>query len=211
MTLREHLVELRRRLVISALGRRPLHRGLLAVSSGSSPSSRPRSTTTRWPIRDSLICLNFANATAAFSNQVNVSLFVGVIGSSPVWLYQAVGVHRPRADPARRSGSRSPSSRAIVPLFIAGCWFGYLILPKSLEILYGFTPPGASNIQQTTDYFTFVMRFILVFGLAALFPVFLVGLNLIHVLPAHLMLRGWRFAVVLIFVFSAFATPTPDA
>jgi sec-independent protein translocase protein TatC len=55
------------------------------------------------------------------------------------------------------------------------------------------------------------MRFILAFGLAFLLPVFLVGLNVAHVLPARIMLKGWRIAVILIFVFAAMMTPTPDA
>jgi sec-independent protein translocase protein TatC len=49
-----------------------------------------------------------------------------------------------------------------------------------------------------------------VFGLAFLLPVVLVALNVLHVLPARVMLRGWRVAVIVIFVFAAVATPTPD-
>jgi sec-independent protein translocase protein TatC len=210
MTLREHLLEFRRRIVISALA-------VVAVAIVGFANYQWIFDKLSEPFTEyknlhptSLISLNFANATAAFSNEVNVSIFVGVLGSSPVWLYQAWGFIVPGLTRREKRISLAFVG-AIVPLFIAGCWFGYAILPKSLEILYGFTPQGASNIQQTTDYFTFVMRFILVFGLAALFPVFLVGLNLAHVLPAHVMLRGWRVAVILIFVFAAFATPTPDA
>jgi len=210
MTLREHLLEFRRRLVISAVA-------VLVVAIVGfdryqwifDQLSRPFADYKRMHPH-SLISLNFANATAAFSNRVNVAIFVGVLGASPIWLYQFWAFIVPGLTRREKRISLTFVA-AIVPLFIAGCWFGYWILPKSLEILYGFTPAGASNIQQTTDYFTFVMRFILVFGLASLFPVILVGLNLAHVLPAHLMIRGWRFAVVLIFVFAAVATPTPDA
>ena len=84
------------------------------------------------------------------------------------------------------------------------------MLPKALVILFGFTPKGASNIQQAADYFQFVTRFILVFGAAWLLPVLLVALNAVGVMPARTMLRGWRIAVILIFVFAAVATPTPD-
>jgi sec-independent protein translocase protein TatC len=210
MTLREHLLEFRRRLVISAgavVGVAIL--GFTQYQFIFDTLSRPFSDYKRLHPH-SLISLNFANATAAFSNQVNVSIFVGVLVSSPVWLYQVWAFIVPGLTRREKRISLAFVG-AIAPLFLGGCWFGYWILPKSLEILYGFTPQGASNIQQTTDYFTFVMRFILVFGLAALFPVLLIGLNLAHVLPSHLMLRGWRVAVVLIFVFAAVATPTPDA
>ena len=59
-------------------------------------------------------------------------------------------------------------------------------------------------------YFSFVTRFILVFGLGFLFPVVLVGLNAVGVMPASRLIKGWRVAVVLIFVFAAVATPTAD-
>ena len=59
-------------------------------------------------------------------------------------------------------------------------------------------------------YFSFVTRFILVFGIGFLFPVVLVGLNAVGVMPASRLIKGWRFAVVLIFVFAAVATPTAD-
>ena len=65
-------------------------------------------------------------------------------------------------------------------------------------------------IQQVSDYFSFVTRFILVFGGGFLFPVFLVAFNAVGILPAQKMIRGWRVAVVLIFVFAAVATPTAD-
>ncbi|WP_370518456.1 twin-arginine translocase subunit TatC [Nostocoides sp. HKS02] len=96
-------------------------------------------------------------------------------------------------------------------MFLSGCALSYYVLPKVLAVLYGFTPPGASNIQQVSDYFSFVTRFILAFGLSFLMPVLLVALNAIGLLPASAMLRAWRPAVFGIFVVSAIATPTPDA
>ena len=97
-----------------------------------------------------------------------------------------------------------------VPLFLAGCALGYLTLPKAVHALLGFTPDGATNILPADTYLNFVLKFILAFGLAFLLPVFLVGLNAAGVLPARVMLRGWRPAVFLIFLFAAIMTPSPD-
>jgi sec-independent protein translocase protein TatC len=99
---------------------------------------------------------------------------------------------------------------ATVPLFLAGCWFAYYTLPKTVRILISFTPNGAVNYPEASLYFSFVTRFIVVFGLAFLMPVFLVALNMVRVLPASAMRRTWRPAVLVIFVFAAIATPTPD-
>jgi sec-independent protein translocase protein TatC len=97
-----------------------------------------------------------------------------------------------------------------VPLFLAGCALGYLTLPRAATALLSFTPVDATNILPADSYLNFVLKFILAFGLAFLLPVFLVGLNGAGVLPSRVMLRGWRPAVFLIFLFAAMMTPSPD-
>jgi sec-independent protein translocase protein TatC len=157
----------------------------------------------------STISLNFGEATSALSNLLSMSIFVGVIGSSPIWLYQAWAFVMPGLTRKEKRVSLAFMG-ATVPLFLGGVWLGYTILPQSLALLYGLSPEGTSNIQQTSMYFSFVMRFIMVFGLGFLFPVFLVGLNLLGILSAQRMLRGWRVAVVGVVIFAAAATPTSD-
>jgi sec-independent protein translocase protein TatC len=158
---------------------------------------------------DSLISLNFGEATSALSNLISLSIFVGVVASSPIWLYQIWAFIVPGLTRKEKRVSLAFLG-ATIPLFLLGCFLGYVILPQSLAILYGLSPEGTSNIQQVSMYFSFVTRFILVFGLGFLFPVVLVGLNAVGVMPANRLLKGWRVAVVLIFVFAAVATPTAD-
>jgi sec-independent protein translocase protein TatC len=210
MTLGDHLRELRRRFLIAAAA------VLLGAVLGwvTYPQVYDRLAA---PFNDykrahpeSVISLNFGNATAAFSQQVSIAIFVGVLVSSPVWLYQLWAFIVPGLTKKERRISLAFIG-AIVPLFLSGCALSYYVLPKVLAVLYGFTPPGASNIQQVSDYFSFVTRFIIAFGGAFLLPVFLVALNAIGILPSATMLRAWRPAVFGIFVLSAIATPTPDA
>jgi sec-independent protein translocase protein TatC len=153
--------------------------------------------------------INFAEATAALSNLLSLSIFVGIIGSSPVWLYQVWAFIVPGLTRKEKRISLAFVG-ATVPLFLLGCGLAYAILPQSLKILYGLSPDGTSNIQAASMYFSFVTRFILVFGIGFLFPVILVGLNAIGAMPASRLIKGWRIAVVLIFVFAAVATPTAD-
>ena len=70
---------------------------------------------------------------------------------------------------------------------------------------------AAATVPVAARWLSLAPRFILAFGSALLLPVCLVGLNVAHILPARIMLKGWRIAVILIFVFSAMMTPTPDA
>jgi sec-independent protein translocase protein TatC len=153
--------------------------------------------------------INFSGITDAFSILITVGLFVGVVIASPVWLYEIWAFIVPGLT-SREKKTAVLFIVTAVPLFLAGCALGYLTLPKAVHALLGFTPEGATNILPADTYLNFVLKFILAFGLAFLLPVFLVGLNAAGVLPARFMLRGWRPAVFLIFLFAAIMTPSPD-
>lgn len=160
--------------------------------------------------RNGLVNINFGGITQPFTVQLQVAMFVGVIVASPVWLFQLWGFIVPGLT-KREKRTAMAFIGAAVPLFLGGCLLATKVVPTAVEILLGFTPQGAVNLPDAALYLTFVTRFILAFGLAFLLPVFLVGLNVARVLPARIMLKGWRIAVILIFVFAAIMTPTPDA
>jgi sec-independent protein translocase protein TatC len=86
----------------------------------------------------------------------------------------------------------------------------YLIMPKAIKVLLGFTPEDIGNLVFYSDYLSIFIRLILVFGLAFELPVFLVLLNLTGLVSARRMLGWWRGLVFGIFVFAAVATPTGD-
>ena len=209
MSLGDHLRELRRRFVIAAA----------AIAIGSvlgwveydwlftqimAPLRRLAEE------RGGLVNINFGGITQPFTVQLQVAMFVGVIVASPVWLFQLWGFIVPGLT-KREKRTSVAFILAAVPLFVGGCLLATQVVPNAVEILLGFTPQGAANLPDAALYLTFVTRFILAFGVAFLLPVFLVGLNVAHVLPARIMLKGWRVAVLLIFLFAAMMTPTPDA
>lgn len=210
MSLADHLRELRRRVVWVVLGIAvcgivgwlTYNRLLDLLTAPLTHIAEQR--------HDNSIGLNFSGLTQAFSVQLKVSLFVGIIISSPLWLYQVWAFIVPGLTKRERRTAFAFIGAA-VPLFLAGCYLAFWSMPNVVEVLYGFTPRGSFNFTNASDYLTFVTRFILAFGLAFLLPVLLVALNVAHVLPARIMLKGWRIAVMAIFVFAAVMTPTPDA
>jgi sec-independent protein translocase protein TatC len=210
MSLGDHLRELRRRFAISATA--------IAVGSVVGWIEYDRLfNAIMAPLRaiaaergNRLVNINFGGITQPFTVQLQVAIFVGVIVASPIWLFQVWGFIVPGLTKREKRTSMAFVGAA-VPLFLLGCLLGTYTVRRAVEILLGFTPKGAANLPDAALYLTFVTRFILAFGLAFLLPVFLVGLNVAHVLPARIMLRGWRIAVLLIFVFAAMMTPTPDA
>jgi len=209
MSLGDHLRELRRRVVIAASA--ILVGSVLGWFEYDSLFKQIMAPLRKLEAeRGGLVNINFGGITQPFTVQLQVAMFVGVIVASPVWLFQVWGFIVPGLT-KREKRTAMAFVAAAAPLFLAGCALATTVVPKAVEILIGFTPQGAANLPDAALYLTFVTRFILAFGLAFLLPVFLVGLNVAHILPARVMLKGWRIAVLLIFVFAAVMTPTPDA
>lgn len=148
--------------------------------------------------------------TSAFETKLKISLWVGLIFASPVWLWQIWAFLAPGLTTKEKRISLSFILTAI-PLFFLGCWIATIVLPNAVKFLLGVTPADAVNFQDAPAYISFVTKFVLVFGFAFLLPVFLVALNAIGVLPANVMIKGWRVAVMLIFIFAAVMSPSPDA
>ena len=141
--------------------------------------------------------------------QVKVAFLTGVIISAPFWLYQLWAF----IAPALHRKERRKSVLFIIaatPFFTLGAALAYYILPIAIRVLFGFTPESLNNLVRFDDYLSFVLRIILIFGLAFELPVFLVSLNLIGVLSGKAILKPWRFAIFGITLFVAAFSPTAD-
>ncbi|GAB3497465.1 twin-arginine translocase subunit TatC [Flexivirga sp.] len=158
--------------------------------------------------------LNYSanGVSEAFSLKLKVSLWFGVIISSPIWLWELWAFLAPGLTTKEKRVARGFLAVS-VPLFLLGCWVSTFALPNAIEFLLGTTPETdrSANFTDAQKYYTFIIKFILVFGLAFLLPVFLTGLNMIRILPGRIMLKGWRVAVMAMAVFSAMMSPSPDA
>jgi sec-independent protein translocase protein TatC len=145
----------------------------------------------------------------AFYLRVKVALIVGVILSSPIWLYQiwaftAPGLH------AREKRWSSIFLGAAIPLFGIGITACYLSLDRSMHYLLGLTPGGVTNLIQVDQYLSFVMAMMLAFGLAFEVPLLIVMLNLAGVLT-HERFRKWRRVLIFtVFLLAGLANPSPD-
>ena len=153
--------------------------------------------------------LTFTTPAAAFDMKIRVSLWLATFMASPWWLYQLWAFIAPGL--TRQEKRRSLLFLvAAVPLFLGGAVLAWLVLPNAIRVLTQFTPEGALNYMPATDYVRFVMRVVLAFGIAFILPVVMVLLNALGLVHSRTMLAGWRWAVLLIFVFAGIASPTPD-
>ncbi|OIJ23868.1 twin-arginine translocase subunit TatC [Nocardioides luteus] len=153
--------------------------------------------------------LNYDTVTGAFDLKLKIALFAGVIGSSPVWLAELFGYATPGLTRRERRYTVGFLAAAI-PLFAAGCAFGFLLFPHMVEMLAGFSSTEDSTILNAGYYVDFVMKMVLAIGVAFVLPVFVVVLNLLGLLPSQTLWRSWRAIVVVIVLFSALVTPAAD-
>lgn len=155
------------------------------------------------------VVLNIGTVAGAFDLQLQVSIFLGVVMSSPIWLYNLWAFITPGLKKRERKFTLSFIFTA-VPLFLTGCWLAWISLPSFISTLIGFTPAGAANVINANEYILFTIRILLVFGLAFVLPVVLVLLNFANIVTAKGILKSWRLAVFVIAVVAALATPTAD-
>lgn len=212
MPLIEHLRELRKRVLRSAIA-------VLLVFVGGWYLYNPIITTLAKPVCDlkaaqqsgSASCgaLYISGVLGPLDLQIKVALLTGVIVSAPFWLYQlwafiAPALHR------REKRTTVLFVCAATPFFALGATLGYLILPIAIKALFGFTPNSIDNLVRFDDYLDFVMRLILLVGLAFELPIFLLTFNLIGFLRGKTILKPWRVWVFAIFLVVAAFSPTAD-
>ncbi|HVV77375.1 MAG TPA: twin-arginine translocase subunit TatC [Mycobacteriales bacterium] len=145
----------------------------------------------------------------AFTVTLKLSLYAGLILSSPVWLYQGWRFITPALYAHERRQAISFVA-ASMGLFALGGGFAWLTLSKSLHFLLGFASGGLASLLTFDSYLSFVTAMVLVFAVSFEFPLLVVMLNRAGVVSAR-RLRSWSRGIVFgIVVFAAVATPSQD-
>lgn len=204
MTLGQHLVELRNRFFKAALGivlgavigwflYDPVFAGLRLPVEGLAERGYSAE-------------LNFDQVGSSFDMKIRISVWLGFIISSPIWLYQFWAFITPGL--TRRERGYSLLFVGVgIPLFGAGVTMAWYALPGMVVLLVQFTPEGVVNLMSASEYLRFVMQFLVIFGVAFLLPLVMVTLNFASLVTGRTWLRHWRWAVIVIFVITALATP----
>ena len=144
-----------------------------------------------------------------FYLHVKIALIVGLIVSSPVWLYQlwafvAPGLYR------REKRWTYVFIGSALPLFGLGLYFAYLAMSRGLHFLIAMVPNGATALFTVDTYISYVLAMVLGFGVAFELPLLLVMLNMVGIL-SHERFRKWRRLIIFgMFLFAGIASPSPD-
>jgi sec-independent protein translocase protein TatC len=207
MTVVEHLVELRRRLIISMLAvavgavvcyvfAPDIIAWFLKFYEDSAPKGTPNS-------------FIFTGPLDAFITRVKIATYGGIVLAFPVWLWQlwrfiTPGLH------SREKRYAVPFVFSSIVLFALGGVVALLTLPEALNFLLDAAGSDVRPLLTADKYIGLVSLMIIAFGFAFEFPVVLVFLLIAHVITTA-QLRKWRrWAIVLIFVFAAVITPSQD-
>lgn len=213
MPLLEHLVELRRRLVISVIAfiacffvgyaiAEPVYQFLVAPLADLLEGQQGRR-------------MIYTALHEAFFTYVKVGFFFAACISFPIvsiqiWLFIAPGLYK------HEKKALMPFLVATPFLFILGAsMVYYIVIPLAWQFFLGFESPGTDgNLAivlepKVGEYLSLVMRLIFAFGVAFELPVFLVLLARVGLTTAEGLANKRRYAIVIAFVAAAILTP-PD-
>lgn len=206
--LREHLVELRKRLLLVAVG---IALGCIA----GWYLYEPLFAVFQDPIRQAAAAsghqfmLTFSTVTSSLDVRVQVSLVIGLVVTAPWTAYQAIAFAWPGLKRRERFAVVAFLAAGL-PLFLAGVTVAWLIIPSALSLFSELAPAGTATLVNADVYFAFVMRMAAAFGAAFLLPLAMVLLTRIGLVGGSAWLSHWRWSIVAATVFAAVATPTGD-
>jgi len=209
MTFFEHLIELRKRIINSLLA-------IAACAAGGWFLAPKVVAIISVPIQGVLKAhgynaqLYYTGPTDYLGLLVKLSIYIGLVLSSPVVLYQVWMFVAPALYKHERSAVTGFVFSTVL-LFLGGIAFGfYLALPHILGFLVGFQGPVAPLIR-INDYFDLVLLILVALGLVFELPVLIFLLCYFGIVTPKFLVQNTKYAILGITVVSAIVTPTPDA
>ena len=203
MSLMEHLEELRKRLVHSAVAL------VLGLAVAYAFKERLYGIV-QAPLAKLHVALNFTHPTDGLNLYLKTAFFGGAILTSPyilyqVWLFIAPGLY------SQEKRYIVPFMGATVGLFFGGAFFAYhFVLPGLLKVLiFGFGK-DFTPIITIEEYTNFFLSIILGLGISFELPILIFFLAMFGIVDAGLLWRNARYAILIIFIIAAIICPAPD-
>ena len=211
MTLRDHLAELRVRIVRSMLA---IVLGVIIMMAFYDPILRfiKRPYTDLCQRRGPQFCtpnLFALGPLDGFATRISISLYGGVAIAFPVilwqvWRFVVPGLH------AKEKKYAIPFIGSTIALFVFGGAIAYWTLGYALEFLISWSGTDVQQVFPVDKYVSLVGLMVAAYGVGFEFPVLLVFLQIVGVVSPQALLKQWRYAILVIFVIAAVITPSGD-
>jgi sec-independent protein translocase protein TatC len=203
MTLVEHLGELRRRLFFCVIA-------ILVTTIGAFVFFHPIISFLQLPLGGVYKGLVVMGVGEGFTVAFKVSLGVGIALAAPVWLYQLWAFIAPGLTRKEKKYA-IPFTFIGVLLFIAGLAVGFLTLrfPVAWLLTFG-QDSGFRELISADNYFSFVLYFMLAFGVTFELPLVMTFLSLIGIISSQRLSHSRPYILVGLWVISTLITPGAD-
>ena len=144
----------------------------------------------------------------AFYAQVYVAALVAIVLSMPVVIRELTAFIKPALKDTEIHAVRSIAVPALV-LFVTGAVFSYFtVIPFVLDFLYQYgEASGLVTFLNIMDFVTFVLQFLLAFGVAFQLPLIMYAATVSGLTDAKFWRRNIRYAIVVLVIIGAVVTP----
>lgn len=201
LSLRDHLLELRKRLIYSVLA--------MVIATGAALIfTNDILKFLEKPLGG--VTLVYLELTTPLTTWFNVSLQIGVAVATPFILLQIIRFVAPALYPREKTLVYLMLPWVLV-MFAGGVIFTYYVLmPPAFEFLLKFGSQYGTPLLTIDKYISLVSKLLFWVGIVFETPVVIFILAKIGIVNARMLLRKWRWAILGAFVISALITPTPD-
>lgn len=207
MPLMQHLIELRRRLIVS----------LAAIAIGMAITyfyAEPIWWFLSEPMNEALVKHNGRliqlDPLEGFTNQLRVAGLAGLLLASPIVMYQIWRFVAPGLYPKEQKVI-VPLAMASTFLFALGITFGYFgVFKYAFPFFLDITYQGVEAQIPINTYLSMATNMLLAFGLCFQLPIIVFFAARIGLVNHRDMIAGFRYAMVGILVVAAMMTPGPD-
>ena len=205
MSLREHLVELRTRILRAALG---IFVGFLACFAFA-PQLYAFLTAPLEKVMPADSFMIFTGLPEGFLVEIRIAFIAGIFLTSPFIFYQLWSFIAPGLYKEERRFVM-PVSIASAFFFVAGALFCYyVVFPVAFEFFMGFSKGRIKAAPSVGAYLSFAIQLLLAFGLVFELPLFSFFLARLGLLKARHLRKWRRYAILGNFILAALLTP-PD-
>ncbi len=140
---------------------------------------------------------------------MRVSLLSGFILSLPILLYELLAFILPGLTASEKRWVYIFIPFATI-MFVGGVAFTYFVmLPTAIPFLVGNVLP-VQTTPRLSNYIGFVTTLMFWVGVSFEMPIVVFLLAKLHFVSASMLVKGWRFAIVIIALAAAVITPTTD-